>query len=313
MDKLQSNNTDMFHIYFSLASACFAWLLFVKPLTTVGPGKNLYFMLAALIGWCFIVPLVMIFSDSVNNSISGEDSFVIVKLLSLVVAIIVIQGFIAKFYYTKTTFGGNFKIMTIVINVILMVNIAEACYTQFKNYTTNTDQKTVYNIINPIIGIGLIVSLIINVVKGPGMRVVTSGSNINLFSDLKPWFILAYSFWNVLFRVHLLPNTSTVLFLVVSIILPIVADFAKWGDWLQVRAITLLFIMVVTFGLTNGEGSIVPIYNSEGYNKVIDDENTFSKIQRNDAFKYTLLVLGGLSLVMSFKESWSQKKTLINV
>lgn len=303
MDKLLNNNTSMFHIYISIASACLAWILFIKPLTTIGPKKSLYYMFSGILVWCIIFPIIMIASKSAYNSISDEDTFVIVKILSLVVAIIIIQGFIAGSYYGYK----NNKLMTIVINIILMLNIAEACYTQLYNYINYDNDHELYNIINPIIGICLIPILIVNIIKGSGMSVVKHNMSINLYSDIKPWFIIAYSLWNTLFRIHLLPNTSTIIFFIVSIVMPIIIDFTKLGDWLQVRAITLLFIMIITFGLTPNEGNFIPIYNIQGYIKDIDDNNIFSEIQRNNIFKYIILILACISLIMSMRESWIQQ------
>jgi hypothetical protein len=299
--EIEDVNTLAFHIFGSLAYTCLAWVLFAKPLMSDGPNKSLMYMVASVIIWCIIFPIIMIASGATSNSISGETSFVNIKVISVSVFMIVLQSFI--FAWCK---GYKYpKQMTIVLILLFSINIAEAVYTQYENYKeppieqdNNTD-KTL-NIVNAGVGLVQLIILFIWLYKNSSiMKVKQARGNIEYSSGLDTWFIIAYTFWNLLFRIQLLSNSSTLLFFCVSLLLPLVVHLTKKGDWLQIRGVGLVALLVFTFGLSNNNGNILPLYNKQGYEEKSDEDLIITKIQKNETFRYTLLILGIITTLIS--------------
>ncbi len=109
-------------------------------------------------------------------------------------------------------------------------------------------------------------------------------------------WILAYTFWNLGFRIQLIENTSILLFFVVSLLLPLVVHIMGIADWMQIRALTLLFLIIINMGIAYGSGSILPIYNKVGYNKTQDENDPITLLFRNQPMKIFLIVATFLCL-----------------
>jgi glucose-6-phosphate-specific signal transduction histidine kinase len=144
----------------------------------------------------------------------------------------------------------NYKsIASAVLILFFVVNIAEAC-------SATKDPMILAS------GIILCISAIINY-----RQVVITTQTID--SKLSWMFIIAYTFWNFGFRIQLSENTSIIPFTIVSLILPVIAKIYGY-DWLQIRSITLLFVMIITFGINSG--NILPMYNKNVEQLIIADK-----------------------------------------
>lgn len=299
----QNTDTLGFHILISLAAPALVWFLFAKPLTTIGPNGSLKLMTATLIVWCVILPLTMIATGSTNLSISGETGFVVLKLVSVVVIMLVFQAFIAAKYY-------KLEIRTLwwsrVIVLMFAANIAEAIYTQTKNYyEPGAEAKHIVDILNPIIGVLLLLVLVGNYRKKEvGVKVDKQRNSIQLDAKLGTWFIIAYTIWNMLFRSRLISNTSSLIFATLSLGLPLICHFTGTGDWLQIRGVGLLALMIFTFGITPAikHFNLLPLYNKEGYDEDVDEDNIISRVQDTEAYRYGMLVAGIATTALAFRE-----------
>ena len=297
-------------IFNSISSMCTAFILLIIPSTTIislNRKPSLVGIYITLALWCIIIPCIMLATKATNGSISGENTFVTLKLISVIVFLLASQFFISV-KYSKGSEKWNL-VRTVVLLSLFAFNILEACYTQFKNY--RLENRDPVDLVNVFIGIGLVLILLLNFIRGSRV-LVSSGENnkLTLVSNLGIWFIICYTLWNLLFRIQLIQNTSTVIFFAVSLLLPLILHFNGNGDWLQTRGFTLLFLMIVTFGITPGDGRIFPKYNKDGYEQVIDDENIFTKLQKQEWFKYTLLILGFISMIFAFTETYLKNKRI---
>lgn len=291
-----------FHLLISLAAPALVWFLFAKPLMTIGPKKSLGLMGLTVFVWCILFPVIMITTGSTKLSISGETDFVVVKLLSVAFIMLVFQGFIVASYYKKHI---NSKTMTWVIGGLFMINILEACYTQFNNYLEpQATSKHVIDVLNPIIGLGLVGIVIATYLHRRIEIVRPDKKQIRLDAKLGTWFIISYTIWNLLFRSRLIENTSSLIFATLSLGLPLICHFTKTGDWLQIRGVGLLSLMIFTFGLTPAmqNFNLLPVYNKDGYDKPSDNESIISKAQSNDVYRWGMFIAALGTLVMAGKE-----------
>jgi len=301
--------TIMTHIFIAIASMCFVWMLFVSPAMSLVNHSNgivKYIpIITVLLIFCVILPIIMFANGSYKNSISDDDNFIILKMVSVIGFILIMHGFL----FWKSIKGPvNQTIMTWVLTLLLVANIAEAVYTQYVNKDKpefdGISEVPKANLINPIIGIILIVALFVKLYKGHKFNILEKNGQLRLVSSLGPLFIISYTLWNLLFRIQLVENTSTFIFMCVSLLLPIITEFTGTGDWLQVRAYTLLFVMIMTFGVGYNQSSIMPFYNKLGYQPEEDAENPLTVVQKNKHVKMILLVLGFITAVMALVSSW---------
>ncbi len=310
----QPTVTELNHVALAIAAMALTHYAFARPLMTTGPNGKLFWMWLATLIWAFVFPLIMIFSDAYSGTLTGEAFFVIIKIISVAVGVLTMQSFISYFHVK-----GHVSVfaLTWVMNMIVVANISEAVMTQFKNYLEPEDptqDPNIVDLINAGIGAGLNCVLLWQSVAGPGMRVIKSGeNNIRLASDYRPWFIISYTAWNMLFRSRLIENTSWLVFFTVSLLLPLIEHFNGEGDWLQIRGIGLLAYLVYGLGLTPGEGRLFPVYNTDGYYKAGDDASFISAFQRNDVYRWGLIVVGGITLGLSLWECRVQSRTFLGV
>lgn len=277
------------HIIIGLSLSCLFWIFFAKPAM-----YNIYTSIFTVLFFCIIIPIVMIYYKSYDNSIKGND-FILVKLVSVVIAILVAQGFI----WSNNKYKTGDKTLSIVLIVLLMANIIEAVATQLSSQ--DSSEEPLIDTLNPITGILLCVILIIQaiaILKNYNNLTMGTQDNLILKSNLGLFFILGYTFWNLLFRIQLLENTFVFAFFCVSLLTPIIAQYTKTGDWLQIRAFSLLFVIIIAYGF-NDEVSIFPMYNKMGYDQKEDSENILTKIQKNKDLKLCLFALGMIFTLFS--------------
>lgn len=334
--------TTASHIFLAIASACFAWILFCIPAMKLMNSKwSLWLIMFTLLVYCIIIPAVMISNESIFTNLSGEKEFMLAKFISVIGGIFIISGcllynysgvklatklkdgcsWIAKkiprFEQTLNNIGASLekisfeKAMTFLISVLMIVNIGEAGYVSFNAVKENkpeVDNITEFQPMNLSLGIMsviLILVLLINIFKSENlMNASYKDGFLKLSSNFGWLFILAYTFWNLAFRVQLVENTSVLLFFTVSLLLPIVTHFLKIGDWMQIRAYTLLFLMIINMGLAYGEGSLFPSYNQTGYEKHKDLDDVLTKPLRTKELKIFLVVISVvLTLLALFKST----------
>ncbi len=324
-------NTDIYkadvnsftHVYISIASMFVAWFLCcvpaIKTLQYNGIKKYGLIILTILI-YCIVIPITMTTTGAIYDTISHENVFAIVKMFSLCIAILLFT-FYAAYYgkngqigFEKMEFGQ--KIISVMLVLVLIANILEACWVSYTNKDAlefdGVNEVPEMNIIIFATGILLCISLIIGyfVRRNQIMTASIKGNTINIVSDLSWAFILGYTFWNLAYRIQLIENTSVLIFFFVSLLLPIIAHKTGMGDWLHIRALTLLFVMIVTLGITPNGGSILPMYNLQGYNKKQDNGDPITALQKDKSVKIILLVLGLVFTVMSLFESCTKTKIL---
>jgi hypothetical protein len=273
-------DTLALHLAVGFGAMAFSWVFAAVPLMNYGLAGSVI----TLFFWAGVVPLIMTSSGAIKRTISGNDDFIVIKLWSVAIALVICQFLVYRALITGRTSG-----ITTIMILLLVLNMLEAVVTQYLNYQ-NTNN--IIDLINPIIGLVLIAGVI---KEYRHKRMYATG--LDLHSGLSWTFIWGYSFWNLLFRSRLLANTSSFLFLMPSIVLPIATHYFGIGDWFQVRLVGLLMVLVFQLGITPGDGTIFSSYNTQGYNKTIDDANLISQVQKEDWYEQGLLALGAISSV----------------
>lgn len=282
------------HIVVSLAVAVFTWILIVKPLITIGPGKSLNYVIFTTMVLCILIPAIILISETYRDSITGEitdsDFFVLIKFISIALTTLVIQCFVIYYFFYPKKLSFNF--LTIVMTMLFLANIGEACYTQYKLWVDDVKPNKIIDLLNVVVGILLFVAVIIKYFRQKSITIHRNKQYIGLKSNFDIWWILAYTVWNLLFRSRLGESTIMVFFLFVSLIVPLGAHITNTGDWVQVRLICLLVYLIMILGFTEGQGRIFPVYNIQGYDKIEDEKSIITKIQKEDWYTYSLVIPG---------------------
>ena len=295
--------TTATHIYFAIASACAAWTLFAVPAMTLvssGSGHNFWqfkLILLTLFVYCIIGPIIMIVNESYKLDIYGEDNFRLAKLLSVVFGIILIQCCLCYTYLHPSKWA--ISVMTCVTYLLFIVNITEACVLSFMNINKpefdGISEVPQMNLLLGIVAIIIILSLCINFYKGSKIGMDVSGDKLKLQCNFSLWLILAYTFWNLAFKIQEIESPLVLLFFVVSLLLPVITHYLNIGDWLQIRGLTLLFVIFVEIGLAYGDFSIFPAYNKLGYNQEQTRDSPITKFISSYEFKIFLIVMAMLT------------------
>jgi hypothetical protein len=298
-DVFTSEFTTMFHIFLSLAGACFAWVFMIRPLMVFPKSYTVFSQQTlAMIFWLLIIPIVIYATNSLNDSIFSKDGvFVYVKFASVWIALLVKMFFVICFikgYGESSPWFKQFR--TVISTGILFANILEASIDQIQG------QKENYDIINGSLGIILAVFTIWSGFNNP-VTVIKPTTPTEIYSyinfPLSICFILAYTSWNLLFRSYLIQNTGTLFFAVLSLFLPLVLHFLGIGNWLENRAISLFLYAILDIGLAPNGAKIFPMYNEQGYIEQPDSENIISIIQTQEWYKILLIVITVVFLLFS--------------
>jgi len=307
----EDNITTGTHIFIAFAGACFAWLLFCVPAMTL-LGKDKTFWSIALICFTIFVYCIVISSfiganETYKMAIYGEETFRLAKLISLVVGILATQACLFYAYFND----GNEKsitILTICVYIVFIANILEAAATSFVNYANNKpeiDKITEVsdtNLYTGIMGIIIAIALAISWYKGSKIGINDKGQRLKLVCNFSWLIIIAYTIWNLLFKIQLIEHPLVLSFFVISLLMPIIAHALNIGDWMQIRALSLLFVMFMEIGFAKGEGSIFPNYNSQG-NKEQYKHDILTKIFSHKDFKLMLIILGMIISILSLTNS----------
>ena len=281
-------STLALHTFVSIATACFAYLMVLKPLTTIGPGKTLFFSALTVLLWFIILPLVLFINGSADNGFGGE--FASIKLISAAVALIVLQALISLRYLKNIISDST---LSIVIGLLLAINILEAVYTQFKSYQ---DEKKTTDLLNAGLGLAITLGLFFTL-KKEKMQIERKGRNLTLQSNIGWWWIAAYSFWNMAFRSHYAENTAWLIFFVVSIVMPVLVQATGSGDWLQSRTVSLVVLLIVSLGLGPGDWNIFSDYDKSGI-PVTDTKSPISELQNSEVYIYGCTGIGILTFLV---------------
>lgn len=298
----ESEFTIMFHIFISLATACLGWIFMLKPLMS---RKKLIFGITSLF-WLFLIPLLVVLSGALTDSVMAREDennsllFIYLKFFSVWASALFLIGFIL--YGDSKNMS---KTRTWVFGILLVGNIIEAAQEQIRNKRTGNE---IVDIVNGSFGFILGILVIISLYYSNGVNVVKNKDQVFLNLPLDTFFILAYTFWNILFRSYLLENSGTLLFVVVSLFLPLFLHFMGIGSWFQNRVFTLFFYMLVMIGFSKGQGRIFPVYNEQGYIEEPDSKSPLSYIQGEEWYKVVLLILTGLCLIGSVYTIFKNRK-----
>ena len=153
--------TTSSHIFTAIATSCFAWLLVAKPAITLsGSGKYSKYFLIILVHLILAIILPIVFLSSNLHLERDESTFVIIKMVALMAGALVREAIIIYFDSTTVKKGISYsRVLTFVIIGLLIANIAEAVYTQFKNLDLvlpGSSEVPNLNLINSVVGIILI-------------------------------------------------------------------------------------------------------------------------------------------------------------
>jgi hypothetical protein len=272
--------TSTTNIFIAIAAACFAYMCLIIPATTKLIKHPHLLIYATIILYCLVFPIMTIYSGSINTNISGDNNFILVKFLSVIFFLLVLLYFSVHTHAQNITIRG-YNLMSLVFIGLLAVNILEAVVDQgLRSDITTYDGKL--NTVNTVTGVLLVISLLY---MFPVMSIKSTTTRLSLVSGLTMKFILAYTLWNLLFRIQLVENSSILLFLLVSLVVPIICHLTGKGDWLHTRGLTLLLVMILSFGIGYGQASIFPAYNKLGYSKSADMADVSTQLFSNDIFR----------------------------
>lgn len=272
------------HLFIGFGAMAVAWLFFAVPLLRM----NLFTSILVLLLWCVVAPFVMTSSGAMERSI--EPEFLTIKLWSICIGLILVQYFIYRAYQSRNT-----KLLTYVAVGILAINMLEAIVFQMREYQKNKDPV---DLVNSIFGSLMVFSVLVWYSRPSNTMFPVS--SVEMESNLSWWFIIGYSSWNLLFRSRLYANPSTFLFLMPSIVLPILTHWYGFADWYQMRLMGLITVIVLQFGLAEGEGTFFTGYNNSGVDSEKNKESILTKIQKEEAFEYGLLAVSGISTLLLF-------------
>ncbi len=287
--------TSASHLYIALASSCFAYLLLILPATTKLHKYPYLLIYAIFFLYCILFPIITIYTGAINTNISGENTFILIKFLS-VIAFLLILLYFSVHSYAQTAMFKGYHIMSVVFVVLLSANIFEAVIDQGIESNLSTYDGKI-NIVGTVIGLLLIASLFYSFPK----MSIKSTNKLQLVSNLTFKFIVAYTLWNLLFRIQLVENSSILLFTCVSLIVPIICHVTKTGDWLETRGLTLLLVMLLTMGIGTGQANIFPGYNTSGY-RISENKDIATQIFSNDIVKGILTSIAFISVLYSFRK-----------
>lgn len=274
--------TNGFHFFISIASACLAWILFLKPTMDLKSLLNV----GLIIFWTVIFPIVILSTDTLTDSImsrfESNTIFIYIKFISIWLFSLLLIGLLT-YKKMRTSY------MTALVGFLTILNIMEASVDQIIN---RKDDKT--DIPNGVLGIliGLVFMYFIYK-KGVNIKnnVVHCGLGLGL--------LLAYTFWNLQFRGYLLQNTGTLYFFVTSLLLPLVANYFIPGSWIHMRVFSLLFYVLTILGFGKDDSRLIPIYNEQGYIEEPDKTSFLSYVQKEDWYRFSLTAVGLLCLLWS--------------
>ena len=269
--------TVSFHVFVSLAAMALTWVAFAQPFFA-------HWKIVAFV-WLFLLPLIFVVNKAHENVTSGESTFTLVKLISVIVTMA------AFLFFWKR---GPGRVGTWVIALLFAVNILEAVVWQSNHYT---EERNVVDIANALFGV-LLVLLLIPMYRN---KSIESGKD-GLDTKFGIWYILAYTTWNLLFRSRLIESSSTLIFFTVTLLMPLLAHVFNHGDWLVVRGAGLLSLVLLTFGLGSGELNILPMYNKQAFDPEADKQSVLSEVQQSDFYRYGLLGLTGVFMIAATRE-----------
>ncbi len=287
--------TSASHLYIALASSCFAYLLLILPATTKLNKYPYLLIYCTFFIYCVIFPIVTIYSGAINTSISGSNTFILIKFLSVIAFLLIFLYFAVHSYAQHLVFKG-YHVMSVVFVLLLSANIFEAVVDQGTESNLDTYDGKI-NTTGTVIGLLLIASLFYSFPK----MSIKSTDKLQLVSNISLKFIIAYTLWNLLFRIQLVENSSILLFACVSLIVPIICHVTKTGDWLETRGLTLLLVMLLTMGIGTGQANIFPGYNTSGY-RISENKDIATQIFSNDVVKGILTSIAFVSVLYSFRK-----------
>ena len=118
-------DTLALHLAVGFGAMAFSWVFVAVPLMNYGLAGSV----VTLFFWAGIVPLIMTSTGAITRTISGNDDFIVIKLWSVAIALVICQFLVYRALVTGKTYG-----ITTVMIVLLVLNMLEAIVTQYLNY-----------------------------------------------------------------------------------------------------------------------------------------------------------------------------------
>jgi hypothetical protein len=283
--------TPIFHIFIALAITCFAWIFMLKPLL-FSKFSSIFLTYSiprlAVLFWMIIVPIVILTTGVLDSTIYGDEDALFVKLKvgSVWLGSLFKLGLVFLFFWGGFPKSGiKYKMILMAITGIFVANILEAVGEQLHNI-----KNPEYDITNGIMGIIIAMMVIYEIYNQINPVSISSSGEYYVKFGISIATILAYTFWNISFKSYIHQDSGIILFVLLTLVLPIILNQTRPGSWLQFRAQSLLFYAFVTFGFANNEWSMLPLYNTKGYDKIADKESIITEIQQTSWYRILLII-----------------------
>ncbi len=296
-----SNNTTALHLFTNVAFTAMVLLFWYLPAI-----YKKYSSYSSILIWVIILPMLMFISGSYKLSLTGEDKFVALKIIYLIVLILFIHTFLWVGMNDSNRFI-NKKNLTRGVLILIGGNILLAVQAQYDNRCFQVEEvDKVLDTWNPILG--AILAAIVFILAFVGREQDQFGvDGLRIYSRLGWWYIMAHSLWDTVFRFQLDQSTVVSLFIVMTIIAPAALYYmtSGWVDYAQFRSYTLLFYIIVILGIGEGDFNIFPAYNETGFDVISEAQSPITKLLKNENFRWAIFGLTvfstGGAVVETFK------------
>ena len=284
-------NEIIYELIITAVITAIAWVTLFIPATTVRPSGSFAYMFLALLVWIIILPATVLYLSYPFDKLMHPYFFVL-KITTLIVSVLAMHYFIYQWYFHGWSPRLQ-KMLTIVMTSLILVNMVEACFLQMSYYWNapkdqNNDEERIINVSNAVIGFGLCVVLVRWLLRNykDGISVEIRRNRIYLRSGFPMIFLLAYVCWNFLFRIQYPLHKFLVGFYLSTLLLPMLCHIFSIGDFLQLRAFSLLIFIVI--GL--------PVVQNGAH--ILENVHKDTSLRENLPFKYFLLGSGGILTII---------------
>jgi hypothetical protein len=203
----------------------------------------------------FLFVLTTLYLQNKTYDQRPHPRFLIVKIITLLSLLLVYYAFLEKKEWRN--------VLTYVIIFCVVLNILETFPIQL------TGKKSFPNIINIATGCLLCVGLLLRLVRSKFVfDVVLNKTQHFIRSNFGLLFILGYTFWNISFYNEAMGVDNIVIYASISLVIPLLFALGGFKDYLIVRTIALLFVILyipwskATFGVCSSDSVIKQFFAS---------------------------------------------------
>ncbi len=275
------------NLFISLCITSFVYLFILFP----GIKKSIF--IYSSIFWFILCPILLYVFNLFNFKNKRDEILASIKFASVWFGVLIKFLIILYFLYFKLgdlLKSNIYKFIVFISVLVLIINILEASIRQIYDFQNIKKENVNYlNLINGILGIVISLMIIHYVVTTKEtVNVIDGGGEIYFKFNISILLILAYTFWNLQFK-NFLNFEGDTLFIIMTLILPLILNYYKKGSWLQFRSQSLL-IYAMLLGVYN---YIIP----ESIKEIVKKDK-FTEIQTNMYYNICLLVLCSIFIMM---------------